>query len=107
MFMHNILKHEESVLAERLAAVKHMLSAYADDPADTDETLDYKMRVIQVARDTINANGGRPVRTKDMVQALKVAGVEIRGKRESNAVSALLSKRPEFRANDRNGWTLA
>ena len=66
----------------------------------------YATSVRDVARGVIEAASG-PVPTRDIVAAVKSFGIAISGQNELNAVSALLSRSPDFKNADRTGWVLA
>lgn len=110
MIMTDILKAEEDELTRRLEAVRHVLHAYhADEPVVTSpEPLppNYKAQVLQVAREVVRSATHKPVPTHEIVKAVKEAGITIRGQREMNAISAMLSKAKDFKPNGRTGWTL-
>lgn len=47
-----------------------------------------------------------PVRTVDILEALKIQGIEIGGNDEISNLSAMISGSGEFQAHGRSGWTL-
>lgn len=127
------LRKEAADLSLKLSAIRNTLTIYGVDVAQGDippaapsplrkivsrsypsvatgmarQAVSYAERVRDVARLTIERSDVLPVPTRDIIEEVKRAGIEIRGQSELNAVSALLSRSSDFVSNGRTGWTLA
>lgn len=62
--------------------------------------------IRRVARELITANDRRPVSTREVIATVKQEGVAIRGANELSAVSAVLSRSPDFTNIEKQGWVL-
>lgn len=120
------LRQEEAELSRKLEAVRGVIAVYAPDepprlnsapathvaselvnrPARSSRD-SYANDVRAIATDIIRNSATLPVRTQVIVDAVKGRGIAIRGQNELNAMSALLSRSPDFVSNGRTGWTLA
>ena len=67
----------------------------------------YAREVRTAAKQIITDAPTRPVPTRIIVKGIKERGIVIRGQRELNAISALLSRSDYFKNVDRMGWVLA
>lgn len=123
------LRTELELLERKVAVVKAMLELYGDDarmpastvaetnPAPGAVPADHRppvrkpsestTTIRRTARDLITANDRRPVPTRDVIAAVKREGVAIPGLNELSAVSAILSRSPDFNNVDKMGWVLA
>jgi hypothetical protein len=121
------LTKEAVELEQKLAAVRYTLAIYGaaskspsaleappsrdvshirPKPAVKMRISGYSNKVRRIARHTIATATELPVPTRNIVEAVKAEGIEIRGQNELNAVSALLSRHDDFVSNGRSGWTL-
>lgn len=127
------IDREISDLERKLTALKTARAAYAGEAAPVRSTVaseqaappapqvvtkavtdvslrqprrtEYGTKVLDYAKAYIELHGG-PVPTAELYRALDAAGIEVRGQKPQNALSALLSNSGMFKANGRDGWTL-
>jgi len=129
------LRAEEADLVKKLGAIRSVLAVYdpapaapvsarakeeaGDDPGTAlarevvrsasrriTTMTEYANGIRSVARQVIQNSTVQPVPTRLIIEELTRRGMEIRGQNPLNAVSALLSRSPEFTAQGRNGWML-
>lgn len=116
---------EEISLLAKLAAVRAFLGVYAPPSGEVKPVASssfraeieqriksqearqerYADRVRAMARELIETRTA-PVPTREIVDYVQRKGVEIRGQSAQNALSALLSRHPDFENFDRQGWAI-
>lgn len=129
-------KAEESVLVQRLDAVRALLAAYGAPPAVSeakereskpakpdkpagsaqsaapkervmDKFTPYNKEVVDAAVAAARKAEALPIRTRDLAEAVQATGIVIRGNDPVNALGALLHRCSAMRSLGKQGWTLA
>lgn len=130
------MRREEAELSRKLEAVRAVLSAYgvsaATDRLDVKDEATaevvkgkrssersaaeklpierfslYGQNIVKAALEECLSRMGSPISSRDMVQLLKMRGIEVQGKDPANALSSLLARASVLKPNGRRGWTVA
>lgn len=67
----------------------------------------YGQSIVKAAIDECVSHLGRPIPSRDMVVLVERRGIEVQGKDQANAISALLARSADLMPNGRKGWTLS
>lgn len=129
------MRREEAELTQKLEAVRAVLRAYGHaaiaigdavdaevrKPADEavkpaprarerlplDRFTTYGRSVVHAATEECKKHPGSPISSRDMVSLVESRGIIVRGEDKANAISALLARSIDLKANGRKGWTLS
>jgi len=126
----NRMRAEEADLSRKLKAVRDFLAAYGAAPVSSIPTAeeapvspkerptgtrpkvgiegfgDYGRTIIaECMRSMLSVR--YPLKTRQLVEHLEGAGIEITGENKINAVGALLSRSDDITSHGKSGWTVA
>lgn len=131
------MRREEADLKRKLDAVRALLIAYGEAPLEsspiTSRTVlnskeskrssdiqssgrekmplerfsTYGQSIVKAAIEECFSHIGKPIPSREMVDLVEKRGVQVRGDDKGNALSALLARSADLKANGRKGWTLS
>lgn len=118
------MRKEEADLMRKLRAVRDFLSAYGETPANEIKVVPasftasvnrekvtiegytpYGQKVVATAMAKL-LTSGEPIRTRQLLEYVNEAGIEVSGKEPVNALGALLYRSADIVSHGKAGWTL-